>query len=122
MSSIVTRFSKKGAVIGIIVAFVMATSFSFLATARLAHAFPWGGQFQTVIPCFNAVIWTLVGPPRGGAYIWVPGATRTYDNGPPSHPGQWGIGLAAPPYFCIVSPLPLIVWPGIIMTMLGTSQ
>ena len=85
-------------------------------------AFPWGGQFRSVIPCFNAVTWVDVGAPRGGEFIWVPGATQTYQYGAPSRAGQYGIGLAAPPYFCLVSPLPLIVFTGTIMTMVGTSQ
>lgn len=122
MSFFAASPTRAGGVAALVAALLFASSATFLVTAQRAHAFPWGGQFQQVIPCFNAVIWTLTGPPRGGKYIWVPGATRTYDYGPPSHAGQYGIGLAAPPYFCIVSPLPLIVFPGIIMTMLGTSQ
>lgn len=105
-----------------VIGVLLATSGLVFFTPQQAHAFPWGGQFQQVIPCFNNVIWALAGPPRGGKYIWVPGVTRTYDYGPPAHAGQWGLGLAAPPYFCIVSPLPLIVFPGIIMTMLGSSR
>jgi len=118
MNQLLARFSHKSVVI------VLSASFFsiFFIGVQQAQAFPWGGQFQQVIPCFNNVIWAQVGPPRGGKYIWAPGATRTYDYGPPSHSGQWGLGLAAPPYFCIVSPLPLIVFPGVIMTMLGTSR
>ncbi len=92
-----------------------------VAPLQRAEAIVWGGQFTTVLPCFNAVTWTVVGPPRGGIYIWVPGATATYQYGGPSHAGQYGLGLAAPPYFCIASPFPLIVLPGTIMTMVGTS-
>lgn len=122
MKQQVSFLVKKSTVGILLVAMVMVLAFSFLTVPQRAQAFPWGGQFQQVIPCFNDVIWVLAGPPRGGKYIWVPGSTRTYDYGPPSHAGQWGLGLAAPPYFCIVSPLPLIVFPGVIMTMLGTSQ
>jgi len=106
----------------ILVGFVILVAiFSCTFLPQRTQAFEWGGQFETVVPCFNAVIWTIVGPPRGGIYIWTP-ATSTYQNGPPSHSGQYGLGLAGPPYFCIVSPFPIIVFPGIIMTMLGTSQ
>ncbi len=93
-----------------------------LTYAQKSEAFIWGGQFQTVIPCFNGVVWARTGPPLGGDFIWTPGVTRTFDYGPPAHAGQYGLGLAAPPYFCIVSPFPVIVLPGIIMTMLGTSK
>ncbi len=86
-----------------------------------AEAFEWGGQFQTVIPCWNAVIYVVAGPPRGGPFIWTP-ATATFSYGPPSHTGQYGLGLAGPPYFCLVSPYPIIAFSGIIMTMVGTSR
>lgn len=87
-----------------------------------ALAFPFGGQTSLVLPCFNGVIWALVGPPIGGAFIWVPGATQTYRNGPPAHSGQYLLGLAGPPYYCLVSILPLITVPGIVMIMEGSSQ
>ncbi len=122
MSSATKKISKKSSVIVVLVTVVFASSIVFFTSTQSAQAFPWGGQFQRVISCFNSVIWVQAGPPRGGKYIWVPGATQTFDYGPPARSGQWGIGLAAPPYFCIVSPLPLIVFPGVIMTMLGTSQ
>ena len=121
MSRLWARSSVNTTVATAVAAVFLAASLSLTFDVRPAQAFPWGGQFQQVIPCFNQVIWALTGPPRGGKYIWVPGATRTYNYGPPAHAGQWGLGLAAPPYFCIVSPLPLIVFPGIIMTMLGSS-
>lgn len=120
MGSESKHLSKKGLVLFIGIALLIATSFSFFATPHRAQAFEWGGQFKTVIPCFNAVIWTLTGGPRGGTFIWTP-STRTYDNGPPSSAGQYGLGLAGPPYFCIVFPFPLVVFPGVIMTMVGTS-
>lgn len=86
-----------------------------------AAAAPFGGQASLVIPCYNNAIYSAVGPPRGGPYIWTP-ATRTYKNGPPTHAGQWLLGLSGAPYYCIVSILPIIVWSGIQITMLGTSQ
>ena len=106
----------------VVVAVLLGSFLTVALVPQKAEAFPWGGQFKQVIFCFNNVIWALTGPPRGGKYIWVPGSTRTYDYGPPAHAGQWGLGLAAPPYFCIVTPLPLVVFPGIIMTMLGSSR
>lgn len=121
MDSFLIRSLKKGTIIVISVTFLIATSLTFMATTQRAQAFEWGGQFKTVIPCFNAVIWTLTGGPKGGNFIWTP-STRTYDYGPPSSSGQYGLGLAGPPYFCIVFPFPLVVFPGIIMTMVGTSQ
>ncbi len=86
----------------------------------LAFAFPFGGQIHQIIFCYNDAIYVNLGPPRGGPFIWTP-STRTYRVGPPLHSGQWLLGLAAPPYYCVVSRQPIIVWSGILMTMEGSS-
>jgi hypothetical protein len=91
-----------------------------LGTPLLASAFPFGGQISTVVPCYNQAIFARIGAPRGGDFIWTP-ATKTYQFGPPSFSGQWLLGLASAPYYCIVSIEPLIVWPGIAIDMMGSS-
>lgn len=93
---------------------------SFLVPS-VALAFPFGGQTSIVIPCYNQAIYASVGPPRGGPFVWTP-ATRTYSFGPPTHGGQWLLGLAGAPYYCIVSIMPVIVWPGTNITMMGSSH
>ncbi len=90
-------------------------------TPSIALAFPFGGQTSLVVPCYNGAIYAVVGPPVGGAYLWTP-ATMTYRFGPPTHPGQWLLGNAGPPYFCLVSILPIITFPGIDIIMMGSSQ
>jgi hypothetical protein len=92
----------------------------FLAVPSVATAFPFGGQIGQIIFCYNNAIYASVGPPRGGPYIWTP-STKTYQFGPPMRVGQWLLGLAAPPYYCLVSVQPIIVWSGILMTMEGSS-
>ena len=101
---------------------------SFLVTTILvllypaaALAFPFGGQASIVIPCYNQAIYANLGPPRGGPYVWTP-STKTYLFGPPTHAGQWLLGLASAPYYCIVSIQPVIVWPGTYISMMGRSQ
>lgn len=91
-----------------------------LSTPFVAYAFPFGGQASIVVPCYNQAIYANLGPPRGGPYIWTP-STKTYQFGPPSHAGQWLLGLAGAPYYCIVSVDPIIVWPGTYITMMGSS-
>lgn len=81
-----------------------------------------GGSIGTLIGCANTVIYTVLGPPRGGPFIWSPSVTKTYSFGPPSHEGQWLLGNAGPSYFCIVTVLPLVVQPGLLMLMMGSSQ
>lgn len=94
---------------------------SALFLPSFAAAFPFGGQAYIVRPCYNNAIYVGVGAPRGGPFIWAPG-TRTYEFGPPTHAGQWFLGLAGIPYYCIVSIQPVIVWSGTYMTMVGSSR
>lgn len=100
----------------------------FLAAALLsasspfvAYAYPFGGQINVFRRCYNTALYANLGPPRGGPYIWRP-STLTYQFGPPSHVGQWLLGLAGLPYYCVISVQPVIVWPGTYIMMMGSSQ
>lgn len=92
-----------------------------LSVPFVTYAFPFGGPIGTLKPCYNNAIYAAVGPPRGGPYIWTP-ATRTYQFGPPRRTGQYLLGLASAPYYCVISIFPVIVWPGIHIDMMGSSQ
>ena len=100
---------------------VAVSSIFALLFPTLALAFPFGGQASQVRPCYNQAIYAALGPPRGGPFIWTP-STKTYQFGAPTHAGQWLLGLAGAPYYCIVSIQPVIVWPGTYITMMGSSQ
>jgi len=113
-------FSVRQGVMALIFLLFFAFLLVFFAPQK-AGAFPFGGQASTVVPCYNQAIYAYLGPPIGGPFVWTP-ATRTYQFGPPQHAGQWLLGLADGPYFCIVSLRPLIVWPGTHITMMGSSQ
>jgi hypothetical protein len=81
-----------------------------------------GGQTSVVLPCiYNATIYAVVGPPYGGAFVWTT-ATKTYPFGAPRRPGQWLLGLTGVPYFCIYQIAPLITFPAISITMMGSSH
>lgn len=105
-------------IVAIIIALFLAI---LLALPTFIRAFPYGGQISQIIFCYNEAIFARTGPPVGGDFIWTP-STRTYQFGPPQHAGQWHLGLAGPPYYCVVSIDPVIVWPGILITMMGSSQ
>jgi hypothetical protein len=92
-----------------------------LAVPAFAFAFPFGGNASEVIPCYNNAIYALLGPPRGGPFLWTP-STQTFQFGPPRHSGQWLLGNAGPPYFCLVSILPITVYDGTDIIMMGSSQ
>lgn len=92
-----------------------------LASPLVALAFPFGGQASIVVPCYNQAIYANLGPPRGGPFVWTP-STKTYQFGPPTHAGQWLLGLAGAPYFCVVTIQPVNVWAGTYITMMGSSQ
>lgn len=85
-----------------------------------ALAFPFGGQIQRIVPCYNQAIYAYLSAPIGGPYIWTP-STKTYQFGPPSFVGQWLLGLASAPYYCLVSIQPIVVWSGTAISMMGSS-
>jgi hypothetical protein len=94
-----------------------------VAPAQKAEAVVYfGGAIGPLIYCINSVTYVKLGAPRGGPYLWSPKVTKTYEFGPPSHSGQWLLGAAGPTYFCIVSVLPLVVLPGLLMLYMGSSQ
>lgn len=95
--------------------------FVLLATPLETFAFPFGGQANSVVPCYNQAILARLGPPIGGNYLWSP-STKTYQFGPPRHAGQWLLGLAQTPWYCIITYLPLTVEPGTHIMMMGSSQ
>jgi hypothetical protein len=100
---------------------VAALVATILLTPALTFAFPFGGAVGQIIFCYNNAIWVNVGPPIGGQFVWTP-STQTYQFGPPTHSGQWLLGLASPPYYCLVSVEPIIVYTGIAITMMGSSH
>ena len=102
-------------------ALVLAFALCDMWMPRTASAFPFGGQITIIAPCYNDAIYALLSGPRGGAYIWTP-STKTYEFGAPSHAGQWLLGLAGAPYYCIVNPDPLIIYAGTYITMMGSSK
>src|ERR1700733_59137 len=97
------------------------TALAVLAFPAITLAFPFGGDASVVIPCYNGAIYALLGPPRGGPFLWTP-STQTFEFGPPTHAGQWLLGNAGPPFFCLVSILPIITYPGTDIIMMGSSQ
>ena|SRR3989344_5089189 len=100
---------------------VLLCTVLLLANPSPANAYPFGGQTSMVIPCvFNFSILALIGPPDAGLYIWTP-FTKTYSNGPPSHSGQWLLGLTSIPYICVVFPVGPIIIPGMAISMMGSS-
>lgn len=81
---------------------------------------PFGGRASTVRNCYNETIYALLGGPRGGPFVWYP-ATKTYQFGPPRYAGQWLLGLSGPPYYCLVSVLPVATLPAKAIIMMGSS-
>lgn len=81
---------------------------------------PFGGRASFVKACYNETIYALLGPPRGGPFVWYP-ATKTYQFGPPRAAGQWLLGLAGPPYYCLAYVSPVTTWPARAILMMGSS-
>src|SRR5258708_3437900 len=93
---------------------------SIVLTPLVAFAFPFGGQIQQLINCYNQAIYAYISAPVSGPYIWVP-STKTYNYGPPAFNGQWLLGLASAPYYCLVSISPVVTYPGVAIIMMGSS-
>ena len=99
-----------------------------LAPFRTMAIIHFGGPIQrigkppAITGCYGDTIFASLGPPRGGYYVWSPVVTKTYSFGPPKHAGQYLLGNAGPSYYCIESVLPLIVWSGYLILMMGSSQ
>lgn len=109
----INTFSARGVTIALL---ALLMSVPFVAAAK-----PFGGQITKIVyPCYNRVIWARLSAPVPGDYIWT-SATRTYQFGPPTHVGQWLLGLTGVPYNCLVSINPIIVWEGITISMMGSS-
>ena len=85
---------------------------------------PMGGPITDILRgCFDGVTWVVVGAPRPGWYIHMQGVTRTYTFGPPTHLGQFLLGLYAPKKFCAKNVgMGLITLPGLLITMMGSSM
>ncbi|OGG69132.1 hypothetical protein A3F27_03430 [Candidatus Kaiserbacteria bacterium RIFCSPHIGHO2_12_FULL_53_13] len=103
------------------VASVLLCGALLLSAPAPALAYPFGGQASIVLPCFNVAILAIIGAPIDGWYIWTT-ATETFNNGPPTSSGQWLLGLTSIPYICLVWPAPIILVPGMAISMMGSSQ
>lgn len=102
-------------------AFPVLLATTVLVLPFFTHAFPFGGRASVVLQCvYNSTIYVNLGPPRGGEYVWTT-ATKTYQFGPPAYAGQWLLGLAGAPYYCIYRISPLTIYTAIAMTMMGSS-
>jgi len=92
----------------------------FLFPSTVA-AYPFGGQASEVHKCYNQTIYVVLGPPRGGIFVWT-SSTKSYEFGPPSHAGQWLLGLAGAPYICLYTIVPIDVRAADTIIMHGSSQ
>lgn len=92
-----------------------------LALPFLVSAAPFGGRASIVKYCYNQTIYALLGAPRGGPFVWYP-ATKTYQFGPPSHAGQWILGLSSGAYYCLWSVQPQDFRPATAIMMMGSSR
>ncbi len=102
---------------------MVVTVLALLLIAPRAEAIIYfGGATGIIIPCVNNVIYAVLGPPRGGPYLWSPEVTQTYSFGPPTRSGQWLLGSAGPSIICLQSIFPFITHAGLLMLMMGSSQ
>ncbi|MDO8521076.1 MAG: hypothetical protein Q7S52_03095 [bacterium] len=118
-------------VVSVCLIVLMIATMTFVALPKKAEAqsppfIPFGGLSLSVTwcPCsFN--LWIIVGPPRGGSYMFQFGGSMLYLFGQIFRPGAWLLGLASPtPVACLI-PVPHgcapIGW-GLPILIVGTSM
>lgn len=75
-------------------------SASAIGSGGLGIGKPFGGRILVYIPCINGAAYIVLGPPSPGSYVYQLGVSRSYMAGPPSHLGQFLLGMAAPGGVC----------------------
>lgn len=80
---------------------------------------PFGGPITSMIFCDNGAIYTILGPPTPGPYVWMPG-TISFRYGPPSFVGQFLLGASTPPPTGVCLRWPTILY-GSLIIMHGSS-
>src|SRR3989344_1391820 len=84
-----------------ILALLLLSAFMFSPITTEAAGLPFGGPILLLFPCITGIKVT-VGPPRGGIFMYIPGASFSYAYGPPRRPGQYLLGLYGPPAPCFI--------------------
>lgn len=95
--------------------------FAVFVVPFISYAYPFGGSASEVHRCYNRTIYVVLGPPRGGIFVWT-SSTHSYAFGPPTHAGQWLLGLAGAPYICLYTIVPIDVRAADTIIMHGSSQ
>ena len=90
-----------------IFALVSIVALVFLFVPAFAHAqatplLSFGGSILAITPCLYPFTGyhIVLGPPKGGSFIYQVGLSFSYLNGPPRRPGQWLLGMSAPGIRC----------------------
>lgn len=101
---------------------VLSASLLLLVPIAASAAGPFGGDSALVIFCRNgSSIYDELTGPVGGPFLWTP-ATRTFQFGPPTHSGQWLLGISGPLDLCLVTVDPIFTLPATAIVMMGSSQ
>lgn len=107
----------------ILIVFAVILLFGYIFfPARFTDAqVPFGGAITSVFFCIGAE-WITIGPPTPMSLMYAPGSL-SYAYGPPSHIGQWLLGLATAPLVCF-EPCPVGACPvggGLFILFHGSS-
>ena len=112
-------YSRLVAFAVILIMFPACTHALFFGGPILPLACPYG--LPGACKCFNGnATYITVGLPRPGILVWTP-LSRTYRSGPPLIAGQYVLGSATVPYYCVANVFPVVVLPGLHIDFLGTS-
>ena len=118
---------KKGKTLVLILSFILI----YLLMPSVANALSipsgfggaFGGKILTVIPCTcTRSLLLIVGPPKGGLFLYVPGLSRLYQNFS-LIPGRWILGTSIGKAPCLTGfpPVCIPTGSGAIIRKIGTN-
>jgi hypothetical protein len=104
-----------------ILVLIVATALFFTPTPANAQL-AFGGMIVFMYyGCYEGN-WIILGTPTPGSYMYTYG-TLSYENGPPSHIGQWLLGMSAGFLTCTIQcgPSPCVIGGGPLILYHGSS-
>ena len=85
----------------ILIIFIFIVAGTFLVPQEAFALGPFGGAILTIYPCINGLKITLSTPTPG--FYFYPWGALSFLFGPPTHPGQWLLGMSGPPMACLTA-------------------
>lgn len=120
------QFAAALVIVVVLTALHFLPFFTNKSAAAIGISQPFGGRVAFIFPCTctPGLLQIVVGPPKPGTFMIVPGASRVFSSGPVL-PGNWVLGTALRPVKipCLIGAPPFCLPLGIssFVTVIGSS-